>query len=189
MITSLAGGGNECDQPLTWEAVVDYWLDDVSESDSRLVEEHYFACQRCASALDSMAVMATALREWHRSGRGQVVVTEATLVQLRRAGRRLLDLRLTAGQTPNRPFPPEIDFVVARLVSDLAGVERLDVELANGDGLPFYAVRNAPFDEASGEVLVVCERHLAASHSALLFRLHLHAASGEVSTAEYLVTA
>jgi hypothetical protein len=188
MTAGLAGRA-VCDEPLSWETMVAYWLGDLPEQDEWKAEEHYLGCQQCADQLFRLAGVAAALRAWHRSGRGQVVVTEAALAALRAAGQQLLELRLTAGQTPNQPFPPEIDFVVARLAGDLAAVERLDLELSSGDGLPFYSVRDAPFDPASGEVLVLCERHLAASHSTLLFRLHLHRAYGSVSTADYLVSA
>lgn len=75
--------------------------------------------------------------------------------------------------------------VVACLPADLTGAERLDVEICAADGVPFHVVRDAPFDPASGEVLVLCHRHTAVSNPELLFRLKATSVGGRSTVAEH----
>lgn len=175
-----------CSEPLEWERLVDYWTGELAESDEEAVERHVMGCAWCAARLSGLAAVTGAVREWLRGGI-EPVVTWRAIEALRREGASLTEVRLAPGERRGMTIPREADFVVARLAADLVGVRRVDVELCGEDGEPLFTVRDAAFDGESGEVLVLCERHLAASHKAIVFRVSATEGGGTTRTAEYAV--
>ena len=173
-----------CSSPLPWPVLVGYWLSDP-EVDAAGVESHLFGCPDCTHALAGLADLTAALGRRFRGETLQPVVTRATLAGLVAAGLRVMETVVPRGERRTVAIPEDVDLVVACLPADLAATERLDLEICAPDGVPLFAVRDAPFDAASGEVLVLCHRHTAASNPALLLRLTTTFAGESTAVSEH----
>ncbi len=62
------------------------------------------------------------------------------------------------------------DFVVGILTLDELP-NRIHLVICTPDGVPYFRVNDAPFDREAREVVVLCEREVALSRSALLVRV------------------
>ena len=62
------------------------------------------------------------------------------------------------------------DFVAAHIPLSTSRA-RIDVIFSTRDGVPYFRVCDAPFDPASGEVIILCERHVALATGKLHVRI------------------
>ena len=173
-----------CRSPLPWPALVGYWLSDP-EVPAEDVESHLFGCAECSRALANLAGLTAALRRRFGGETLQPVVTRAALAGLVAGGLRVVETVVPRGERKTVAIPGDVDLVAACLPADLTDAERVDVEICAPDGVPFFVVRDAPFDAGSGEVLVLCHRHTAASNPALLLRLTATYAGERTAVSEH----
>lgn len=179
-----------CRAPLSWETLVDYWLEELPPPDEAAIEEHLFACASCSASLDQFAALEKGLRRAFGSSSGQPVVTREALDALHTEGLRTIEVTIAPHQQVEVTVPEDVDLLVARLlVSELMGVQRLDVEICDPGGDPYYVAQQAPFEARRGEVLILCQRHVAIQHRVVLFRLLTVDARGNKAAAEYTLAA
>lgn len=132
-----------------------YWLGELPEDEEQALEEHQFACDACLDASERISALVTALRD-----RVPPTLSPRAMATLEARGLRLRPTVIQPGERVVVPFGRDVDLLVHRLQADLRAVTRLDVEVANAaDGAPLMAIPGLPFEPASGEVNLVCQRH------------------------------
>jgi hypothetical protein len=141
---------------LDFEKLTAWWLGDPADAEQ--VEEHLFACARCAAQLEWLAALSEGLRAAVRAGAFGMAVSAPFVEAMKRAGMRLREYRADAGATVSCTMRADEDAVVSRLRAPLAGAQRLDVlqrlELG-GVQHPEVRLAEVPFDPASGELLIL----------------------------------
>ena len=176
-----------CERAIGFDALVAYWLGESTETDEALLEEHLFACAHCSRRLEGMAALAFGVREAVRDGGIGMVVSEAFVATMKRAGLRLREYRLDAGGRVNCTIRDDDDAVVSRLRAPLADVERLDVVRTRVGDEGEQRMADVPFDAETGEVLIVPSPSWLKSMPAFTMRMRLVSVgdAGEKAIAEY----
>lgn len=174
-----------CAAPLAWDTLVDYWLKEQSPGDEQATEEHLFACGTCSATLGQIAALSKGIRGALGGPTWEPVVTQTMLDGLVNQGVRTLEVTIAPGQQAQVILPAEVELLVARLSADLAGVERIDVEVCSLAGEAYYVARDVVFEADRGEVLILCQRHVAVEHGAVLFRLRAVDSLGSEKAAAY----
>lgn len=143
-----------CAAPVSFEALVDYWLGECAPEREASVEEHFFGCAYCTQRLEALAALAAGIRGAFRAGTFRAVISRAFLETIKKEGLRVREYRVAPGASVQCSIGAADDFVVSRLEAALADVQRLDlVELGIG-GEAQQRHEDIPFDPAAGEVLV-----------------------------------
>lgn len=140
------------------ERLAGYWLGEARAADERGLEEHLFACARCAGTLEWLAALGEGVRGAVRGGRVGLFVSARFVEALVQAGMQLRQYGLGPGGSVNCTIRAEDDAVVSRIRAPLAGVQRVDVlqrVIAGGVEEPEERLADVPFDPAAGEVLFV----------------------------------
>lgn len=141
-----------CAAPLSDETLLDYWmalLDDATEAD---LEEHLFTCDACGDRLRATIAFADGLRDVARSGSLRVIVSEGFLRRATREGRTVREYTPPNGGFVACTVSADDDFLIARLVADLAGVSRVDLGIYV-DGRELGRMTDVPVDGTAGAVL------------------------------------
>ena len=140
---------------VSWEELVDYW---AGEGDPERIDEHLFACDECSDRSSRVAGITETLRAELR-----LVLTPAGRELLVNKGLRVVDNPMQPGERREVPFGGGVDILLHRLAVDLSRATRVDFTLRDEtSGVVIVEVPDAPFDAASGEILVACQRHFAA---------------------------
>lgn len=138
---------------LDLERLVAWWLGDAEE---RALEEHCFACARCAGRLEWLAALADGVRAAVRRGRVGLFVSARFVEALVQAGLRLRQYGLDVGGSVNCTIRAEDDAAVSRIRAPLAGAKRVDalwrVSLG-GKEEPEERIADLPFDASAGEIV------------------------------------
>ena len=143
-----------CASPVPFGRLVDLWAGELPEPEAASVEEHVFACEACGCVYERLGALVGRLRE-----AVPPVISSERLARLRAAGRRVVVTPVTPDVDARARFAPGLDYLVHALQADLAGAERVDVEVLHPSGETFLVVEGAPFDRDKGEVLIACQRH------------------------------
>lgn len=141
-----------------FETLVAYWLGDLPAADGEKVEEHFFACERCAARLEWLAALSEGVRATVRAGRVGLFVSRRFVEALAQAGMRLRQYGMQAGGSVNCTIRADDDAVVSTLRAPLGRVKRVDAlsrVSVGGREEPEERVYDVPFDPAAGEVVFV----------------------------------
>jgi anti-sigma factor RsiW len=144
-----------CTQPIEFEALLAYWLGELTEATEPPVEEHLFACAHCARRLESLAALASGIRAAVRNGALQAVITPAFLAHMKREGMRVREYALGPGERVDCTIRAEDDAVVGRMRVPLAGVKRLDAlqTVEVGGEVQRWRAEDVPFEAEADEVV------------------------------------
>lgn len=172
-----------CATPVSFETFVAYWAGDLAGTESDEVEAHVFSCATCTAMSRRIAAVTETLR-----GLEPPVISAARLGELRAAGRRIEDNVMAPGGRAHIVFS-EQDLIVHRLGGlDLAGVDRVGLVVrAEGADDVVAEVPSAPFDAASGEILVACQRHFAVFPPNVALEVTAYARGETKSVTRYFV--
>jgi hypothetical protein len=179
-----------CAQPIDLEALVAYWLGELSDAAEAIVEEHFFGCAHCAQRLDDLAALASGIRAAVHNGALRAVITPPFLGHMKRQGMRIREYRLAPGESVACTIRLDDDAVVGRMQVALAGVKRLDVlehlDMRNGV-VRQGRLEDVPFDPEAGELLVLPSAAALKQLPAHTFRLRLVAVdeAGDRPLGEY----
>ena len=179
-----------CASPIEFEALIAYWLGELSPANEESIEEHLFACGHCTRRLEALAAMASGIRAAVRGGMVAAVISVPFLELMKKHGMRIREYAPEPGGRVDCTITAEDDLVVSRLAAPLAGVTRLDAQQTiEIDGRVVLDVRleDVPFDPAAGEVLSVPPAMQLRSLPAHIARVRLIAvdAAGERQIGEY----
>jgi anti-sigma factor RsiW len=144
-----------CNDPISLETLVAYWLGEVPELAEAALEEHLFACAHCSRWLEQLVALAGGVRAAVEHGRVSLVVSGPFVQAMKQAGLRLREYRVEPGGSVACTIRADDGAVISRLRAPLAGVARLDLVRLRGSGGPEARFADVPFDAAAGEVLVI----------------------------------
>ncbi len=142
-----------CASPIAFASLVDYWLGELAGEREEALEEHLFACGRCAARLDELVRLGAGVRAAFRSGGVCAIVSAPFVEKLRSEGLRLREYRAAPGESVSCTITAADDFVISRLSAELSGVKRLDLFEDVDGGRLRLAMQDVPFDARAGEVL------------------------------------
>lgn len=143
----------DCASPLTGETLLDYWMAVLDEGAEAAIEAHLFECDSCGDRLRAIIAFADALRDVARSGSLRVIVSDHFVRQARDDGRTVREYTPPRGGFMACTVSADDDFLIARLVADLAGVARVDLRFCDAEGLERGRMTDVPMDAAAGAVL------------------------------------
>jgi hypothetical protein len=163
------------DQHLDWASLVDYWAGDLAPDVELAHDEHLFGCEACSRLSASVAVLTETLRDLIPP-----LITPERLAKLAARGLTILENPMQPGDRREVVFPKHVDILLHRLGGlDLANATHVTfVMRVEGTNDVLSTVLEAPFDRASGTVLVACQQHFAAFPPDTVAEVHVHAADG-----------
>jgi hypothetical protein len=166
-----------CANPIGYETLVAYWLNEVPAQDEAALEEHLLACAHCSARLEQLAALAAGVRAAAENGRVSLVVSGGFVEAMQRPG-----------ESVNCTIGADDHAVVSRIRAPLAGVKRLDLVLASDRGEQEQRMADIPFDAASGEVIVIPQAAWLKTMPAFTMRMRLIAVGerGDAPIGEYV---
>jgi hypothetical protein len=179
-----------CPDPIDFEALLGWWLGDLTQAAQEALEEHVFQCAHCTRRLEEFAALAGGVRDAVRTGAVGAMVSAQFLEVLRQAGLRIREYHVAPGSSVHCTILTCDDAVVGHMRAPLRGVQRLDaVSHVEIDGIPGPEVRleDLPFDPSADEVLFVPAAAALKKMPSHTLRLRLLAveAQGEAAIGEY----
>jgi Putative zinc-finger len=170
--------------PLSFETLVAYWAGDLSPEETDAVDAHAMGCATCTTASERVAAITEAIRTALPP-----VISTRELASLRARGLRVEENRIFPGQRVPVVFRGDLDLLIHRLGGlDLSRAERVHVTAsAEETGQILSETPRAPFDAASGEVLIACQRHFAALPPNIVFDVAVIEAGGARASTRYAV--
>ena len=174
-----------CENPISFEPLVAYWLGEVSGKDQESLEEHVFGCATCTARLEGLVALASGVRDAVKDGKVSMAVSASFVDWMKQAGLRLREYRVEPGGSVNCTISADDDAVVSRLRVPLAGVKRVDLLRIRGDSE--VRVVDIPFNAQAGEVLVVPQPAWLKTMPAFTMQMRLIAVAetGEEQIGEY----
>ena len=129
-------------------------LGELDDAEAEVVEEHVLACGGCASKLEHLLRIGSAVRALVGAGEMQFFASAATIEELERAGLVTRAYRLAPGETAACTATAEDIYIAGFLSADLTAVSRVDV-VQNFPGGRQRRFEDVPFDAARGIVAMV----------------------------------
>ena len=142
-----------CDQPVPFDALVDYWLEEGEPQAADAIEEHLLACDSCSGRLRGLVALGEGVRRLAHDGALEMVVTPSFLAKATQEGLRTREYRVAPGGRVDCTVTPQDDLLVARLLGDFKGLSRLDV-VEDQEGLPTRRIEDVPFRPQDTELIV-----------------------------------
>lgn len=173
-----------CEQPVAFEALVDYWLDGAQDVEA--IEEHLFACAGCSGRLRGLVALGDGIRRLSREGAVEMIVTAGYLARATEEGLRTREYVVPPGGRVECTVTPEDDLLVGRLLGDFTGVSHLDL-VAERAGYPARRIPDVPISPDARELIVAQAMPLVRTlqHAQLRLRLVSREAAGERLIGEY----
>ena len=140
-----------CSTPISDDALVDYWFDELAANEAERVEEHLLGCAVCSRRLDRLVTLGAGIRAAFRNGAVGAVISPALLDLMKRDGLRFREYPVGPGESVNCTISAADDAVVSRLRVNLAGASRIDLELQSELGAA--RLTDIPFEPSADEVL------------------------------------
>jgi len=140
-----------CSTPISDDALVDYWFDELAANEEERIEEHLLGCAVCSRRLGSLVTLGAGIRAAFRNGAVGAVISPALLDLMKRDGLRLREYPIGPGDSVNCTISAADDAVVSRLRVNLAGASRIDLELQSELGAA--RLTDIPFEPSADEVL------------------------------------
>ncbi len=161
--------------------LVAYHRRELPPHEEARVEEHFFACERCARALDSIERLRAATVALVRSGRVAGSASASLVARAEGERVRIRTYRLSPGEQVACTASPQDDLVVVRLAGDFRGFERVDLsleamDLASG-ARETRRVRDVVVDHVVGEIVLLYPGELVRGMPRSLLRYDVY--SGE----------
>ena len=95
------------------------------------------------------------------------VLSPEALLALQDRGEQMNENVMQPGERRRASFPDGPGLLIHRLQgSELARADRVNLELSTPEGASLVRFENVPFDGATGEVIVACQRHFGESFPA-----------------------
>ena len=176
-----------CATPIDVAVLMDYWRAALEPSQEETVETHLFDCDACGDRLRQMIALAEGLRDLARSGTLRVVVGTGFAPHAAGEGRQVREYTATPGESVQCTVSADDDFLVARLVADLSGAERVDLSVSLA-GIEIGRMQDVPMNADTGSVVYQESIDFARtepSNSMQMRLLAVDAAGGERLLGEY----
>jgi hypothetical protein len=181
----------DCRAPLPIEQLVDYAAGELSEADETTLEEHLFACEPCARALERVMRLGAGIGRCVREGRIATPATDDLVRHLSAAGARIREYRLAPGDTVPCTAAPDDTFVAVRLAVPIPEVTSLSMDvdfhdLATG-AREAQHTEDVPIDRTSGEVVMLFPGELIRTYPRSRWTMHMTPAEGSAALGPYVL--
>lgn len=169
---------------LLFEQLCDYWAGELDVDAEERVEAHTMGCEACAQRSSGLLALTEALRML-----SPPVIDAAALAKFSARGLRVLENSMQPGERRSVRFPADVDLMVHRLGGlALADVSQVDFRMrVEETGAVLVVLEAAPFDVATGSVMLLCQQHYATLPPNVVSELELHHANGSVTRTEYTI--
>lgn len=173
-----------CAHPIAFETLVAYWAGDLSSEDEGAVELHLMGCARCTASSERVAAIALSVRALIPP-----LIAHDQVAKLKARGVRIEENAMVPGERKAVVFRRDVDVLLHRLGGlDLANASDVSVTIRDEDtGDIMHADLSAPFDAATGEVLIACQHHFEAFPHNVLIEVRAMASTGESKLAKYMI--
>lgn len=173
-----------CASPLSLETLVAYWAGDLPQLETDAVDAHVMGCVTCASASERIAVVTEGIR-----ASISPFISARELEALRARGLRVEENPVRPGERAPVLFRRDVDLLIHRLGElDLSRAERVQVRvLSEGTGDVMMESPAVPFEAASGEVLIACQRHFSELPPDVVFEVSVIGAGVTIASAIYVI--
>lgn len=166
---------------LDFATLVDYWTRDMSPAEAEDVEAHLFECDACTVEASRVAKVTAAIR-----AQLPPAITTAELAQLRTRGLAIEENVFVPGKRATVTFGDKVDLMIHHLSGlDLAAAERVALTVRSERGGVLHHDPFVPFDAATGEVLIACQRHFSQLPHDVVFDVFIHRPAAPVAIATY----
>lgn len=142
-----------CGHAIDAAVLADYWLAGLPEAQETEVEEHLLGCDECSGRLREVIALADGIRDLARQGSLIMVVSDAFLQRVTEEGLHVREYAPPAGGSIACTVTAGDDFLVGRLVADLAGSKRIDLALCDAGGRERARLADIPFQPEAGSVV------------------------------------
>jgi hypothetical protein len=166
-----------CTTPLADDLLVAYWSADLEPNAEQALEVHLYGCSECTTRMTALAQIIDELAALHGE-LPPVVVTRAELATFRALGRKIDEASIEPFGRADMAVTADVDLLAVAIQLAPRGVDRIDIEYCTVDGTVYFTFENAPIAVDATEVILACERHLAAGHAMVRFRLIGHSGAG-----------
>lgn len=141
---------------LSWDQLIDYWLDDADATTTEAADRHLMHCDACGGRLDAVMALARGVREAFVRGQVAAVLSTPFTERLKAGGLRLREYHLPHNGSVNCTVAPQDDLLIGHMQVPLAGVTRVDalLQLSLNPGQE-QRLADLPFDTRAGEVVLV----------------------------------
>lgn len=173
-----------CAAPTPWETLVDYWADELDTAAIDAIDAHLMSCAQCTAASARVAAVREAVR-----AAIPPFLSRAQVEALRARGLRIVENPVRAAACPSAVFAAGVDILLHRLGGlDLRRVERARVVVRMEEtGELLLDEHQVPFECATGEILVACQRHFGEDSRTIVFEVHAQDPSGAEQVARYAI--
>jgi hypothetical protein len=173
-----------CANPLSLETLVAYWASDLPQPETDAVDSHVMGCAACARASERIAVVTEGIR-----ASISPFISARELDALRARGLRVEENPVRPGERAPVLFRRDVDLLLHRLGElDLSRAERVEVKVSSEEtGEVMLESPAVPFEAASGEVLIACQRHFSARPHDVVFEVLVIEAGVAKVSATYFV--
>jgi hypothetical protein len=183
-----------CASPLPLDRLIAYQLGELPEDEAATVEQHYFACGRCAERLAAVVRLQQGIVALVREGRITSSVTAALVDRVTVEGLQVRSYHLAPGQQVACTAAPLDDFVVVRLAlprEPSQSIDRIDLAtevtlLPSGETRQQMA-EDVAIDRSSGEIVLAFSGDLVRSFPRTRWTMtaRLHGAASQRSLGPY----
>jgi anti-sigma factor RsiW len=176
-----------CADPIDVGVLMDYWRAALDSAQEEAVEAHLFTCDACGDRLRQLIALADSLRDLARSGTLRVILGTGFAPHATREGRQVRQYVANPGDSVQCTVSADDDFLVARLVADLSGAERVDLSVSLA-GVEIGRMHDVPMNAQTGSVVYqesIDFAKTAPSNSMQMRLLAIDAAGGERVLGEY----
>jgi anti-sigma factor RsiW len=172
--------------PASGDELLSWWLGELEGAEAERIEEHLFACGRCAARLQRLIGIGEALRDTIRRGDVGFVASAPLVRRMKEAGLTVREYTLEAGGSVSCTIAPGDDFVVAHLHAPLGDVRRLDL-IFEDRFVGTQRMTDVAFDRQAGELTMVPSAAMLRSlgHEQQRVRLVAVEAEGERVLGDY----
>jgi hypothetical protein len=173
-----------CAAPIEEEDLVSYWAGDLDRDETDRIDEHLMGCERCSASSARIAAVAEGVRAMIPP-----IVSTARVAALRARGQRIVEKRFSPAARTTAVFPANADVLLLRLGGmHLADAERVEITLTHEDtGAVLLEDADVPFDSATGEVFVACQRHFGETSVTIVFEVRARYPSGATEVARFAI--
>ena len=151
-----------CSHGVTAESWIDFFAGELDEEAGERLEQLLFECAHCAAEAERWGAVI---------GGVEIVIppvlSTKALLALQDLGEPMNENVMQPGERRRARFPDGGRLLIHRLQgSELASADSVNLELSTPEGASLVRFEDVPFDGATGEVIVACQRHFGESFPA-----------------------
>jgi hypothetical protein len=188
MRTGKESDSLSCSNPIDAAIFADYWLAALASPEQEAVEEHLFECDACGARLREVIALAEGVRSLALEGCLRMVVSDVFLERLAAEGLHVRQYAPLPGGGVQCTVTAEDDILIARLVANFSGANRVDLCICDERGVEQLRLPDIPFRSWASSVALqesITFAKAAPTHKMIARLVTFNEADGERLLGEY----